>query len=149
MSTNEILTEIEIHASSERVWQVLSDFDAYPHWNPFIRRIEGELRVGARLRVFVQPAGRKGMSFRPTVTLHEPKRALGWLGRLWVPGLFDGEHSFTIDPVAEERVRFVHAERFTGLLVPLAAKMLDQDIRRGFEEMNRALKLRSEADAED
>jgi len=33
------------------------------------------------------------------------------------------------------------------LLLPLFSKMLDGDTRRGFEEMNRALKLRSESAA--
>jgi len=138
----EIHTEIEIHAPAERVWQVLTDFAAYPHWNPFIRRIEGEIKAGARLHVFVHPSGGKGMSFRPTVLTAEPHRAFRWLGHLWVPGLFDGEHSFTIEPLGEDRVRFIQSERFGGLFLTLLKKMLDRDTRHGFEEMNRALKLR-------
>ena len=134
----EIHTEIEIHAPAERVWQVLTDFAAYPHWNPFIRRVEGEIKAGARLHVFIQPSGGKGMSFRPTVLMAEPDREFRWLGHLWVPGLFDGEHSFTIEPLGEDLVRFIQSERFGGLLLPLLTKMLDRDTRRGFEEMNRA-----------
>jgi hypothetical protein len=42
----------------------------------------------------------------------------------------------------EGRVRFVQRERFKGLLLPLLSKMLDGETRRGFEEMNRPLKLR-------
>jgi len=141
----EIHTEIEIHAPAERVWQVLTDFAAYPQWNPFIRRIEGEIKVGARLQVFVQPSGGKGMSFRPTVLKAEPNREFRWLGHLWVPGLFDGEHSFKVEPLGEDLVRFIQEERFSGLLMPLLTKMLDRDIRPGFEEMNRALKLRAES----
>jgi hypothetical protein len=41
-------------------------------------------------------------------------------------------------------VRFVQRERFTGLLVPFLAHMLDDKTRRGFEEMNRWLKQRAE-----
>ena len=141
----EIHTEIEINASAEKVWQVLTDFPAYPEWNPFVRRLEGEVIVGAHLQVYVQPAGGKGVSFRPTVLVAEPNRELRWLGRLWLPGLFDGEHSFVIEPLEEHRVRFVHRERFNGLLVPLLSKMLDGETRRGFEEMNRALKMRAES----
>ncbi len=87
------------------------------------------------------------MSFRPTVLVADPNRELRWLGHLWVRGLFDGEHSFSIEPLGEGRVRFVQRERFGGLLLPLLSKMLDGDTRRGFEEMNRALKLRSESAA--
>ena len=78
------------------------------------------------------------MSFRPTVLVAEPNRELRWLGHLWLPGLFDGEHSFSIEPLDEGRVRFVQRERFKGLLLPFLSKMLDGDTRRGFNEMNRA-----------
>jgi REP element-mobilizing transposase RayT len=61
---------------------------------PFVRRGEGEVKVGARRHITIQPSGRKGMSFRPTVLVADPERELRWLGRFWLPGLFDGEHSF-------------------------------------------------------
>jgi hypothetical protein len=140
-----IHTEIEINASAEKVWRVLTDFVAYPEWNPFIRRLEGEVSVGARLQVYIQPSGGKGMSFRPTVMVAERNKELRWLGHLWFPGFFDGEHLFVIEALSEGRVRFVQQERFGGLLVPFLSKMLDRDTRRGFEEMNQALKLRSES----
>ena len=141
----EIHTEIEINAAAEKVWRVLTEFAAYPDWNPFVRRVEGEVSVGSRLHVYIQPSASKGMSFRPTVLVADPNREFRWLGHLWLPGLFDGEHSFLIEPLGEGRVRFVQRERFGGLLVPLFSKMLDGDTRRGFEEMNRALKLRAES----
>ncbi len=143
----EIHTEIEIDAPAETVWRVLTDFAAYNKWNPFVRRVEGEVSVGARLHVTIQPSGGKAMSFRPTVLVAEPNRELRWLGHFWLPGLFDGEHSFSIEPLDKGRVRFVQRERFGGLLVSLLSTMLDRDIRRGFEEMNRALRLRCESTA--
>jgi hypothetical protein len=141
----QIHTEIEINAPAERVWHVLTDFAAYPEWNPFVRRAEGEIRAGGRLRVLIQPPGGKAMSFRPMVLVAEPNQQLRWLGRLWMPGLFDGEHSFSIDPLGERRVRFSQHEQFGGLLVPLLSRMLDGQVRPGFDEMNRALKLRAES----
>jgi hypothetical protein len=139
----EIHAEIEINAPAEKVWQVLTDFATYPEWNPFVHSVKGEVVVGARLHVYIQPSGGKGMSFRPTVLVADPNREFRWLGHLWLPGLFDGEHSFLIEPLGDGRVRFVQRERFGGLLLPLLSKMLDRDTRRGFEEMNRALKLRT------
>jgi hypothetical protein len=141
----EIHTEIEINAPAEKVWQVLTDFAAFPEWNPFVRHGEGEIKVGARLHIFIQPSGGKGMAFRPIILVADPNREFRWLGHLWFPGLFDGEHSFVIEPLGDGRVRFVQQERFGGLLVPLLSKMLDGDTRRGFEEMNRALKVRAES----
>ena len=141
----ELLSEIEIGAPAERVWRLLTDFPSYPQWNPFIRRIRGEPTPGERLEVRIEPPGGRGMTFRPTVLNAEPNRELRWLGHLLVPGLFDGEHSLTIQPLEENRVRFVQREAFRGLLVPLIGRSLDNNTQQGFEEMNRALKERAEA----
>jgi hypothetical protein len=139
----QIHTEIEIGASARQVWQILTDFASFPEWNPFIRQATGEVREGARLEVSLQISGTKARIFRPIVLKAEPNRELRWLGRLWIPGLFDGEHSFIIEALTEERVHFVQREIFTGLLVPLFSSALE-DTRRGFEEMNQALKERVE-----
>ncbi len=140
----ELYSEIEIQAPAERVWDLLTDFAGFPQWNPFIRRASGKVEVGEHLEVILQPSGAQGMTFKPTVLKAEPNRELRWLGRLLLPGLFDGEHSFTIESLGENRVRFVQSEIFTGLLVPLFSRGLDADTRRGFEEMNQALKARAE-----
>ena len=137
-------SEIEINAPAQRVWEVLTDFASYPRWNPFIRRASGVPRTGERLEVRIEPSGSRGMTFRPKVLNAEANRELRWLGHLLVPGLFDGEHSFTIQPLGENRVRFVQREAFKGLLVPLFGRSLDSNTQRGFEEMNRALKERAE-----
>jgi hypothetical protein len=140
----ELCSEIEIHASSERVWQILTDFNRFPRWNPFIRWAKGEAKTGARLKVHIQPSGASGMTFKPTVLKTEPNRELRWLGRFLIPGLFDGEHIFSIEALGLQHVRFTQREIYTGWLVPLLAHGLDTDTRRGFEEMNQALKVLAE-----
>ncbi len=144
MPMKQLHTDIEIHAPAERVWEVLTDFASYPQWNPFIRRASGVPRTGERLKVRIEPPGGRGMTFKPKVLNAEPNRELRWLGHILVPGLFDGEHSFTIEPLEENGVRFVQREAFKGLLVPLFARSLESNTQRGFEEMNRALKERAE-----
>jgi hypothetical protein len=139
-----IETQIEIDASAEVVWTVLADFGSYPQWNPFIRSIEGVPREGQRLKVRIQPDGEAGMTFRPVVLRADTGRQLRWLGKLLVRGLFDGEHSFTIERVSTNQSRLIHSETFTGLLVPFLANKLRTSTRAGFEKMNTALKRRAE-----
>ena len=140
----QIRKEIEINASAERVWQLLTDFEAYRHWNPFIREISGELKVGGVLDVYLQPSGQRGMRFHPVVLVATAFRELRWLGRLWgVPKVFDGEHSLTIARLNASSIRFAQQEVFTGLLVPLLGSTLTS-AERGFEEMNEALTARAE-----
>jgi hypothetical protein len=142
-AVRELRREIEIEAPPDRVWAVVTDFAAYPDWNPFIRRISGEVREGARLEVRIEPPGGRAMTFKPTVRAAEPNRELRWLGRLLVPGLVDGEHSLRIEPLEDARCRFVQSERFTGILIPFAGGTLAKT-ESGFEQMNAALKARVE-----
>jgi hypothetical protein len=135
--------EIEIDAPSSRVWQVVSDFESYPDWNPFIRSISGRRERGAKLEVRIAPPGGRPMTFRPKVQSLEEGRELRWLGRLLVPGLFDGEHRLLVEPLDPNRSRFVQSERFNGLLVGLLRGVLERT-EAGFEQMNRALKQRAE-----
>lgn len=136
-------TAIDIDATPERVWEVLTDFAAYPQWNPFME-ITGTPRVGERLKVRLQPSGGRGMTFQPTVLAADPGRQLRWLGRLLLPRVFDGEHSFTIEPAGDHQVHFVQQERFRGVLVRFLAGSLDRHTLPGFRQMNQALKRRAE-----
>ena len=72
----ELDTEIEINASSEAVWNLLTDTSRFPEWNPFIRRLQGELKAGQKLTVFIQPSGTRGMEFKPVVLKVEPNKEL-------------------------------------------------------------------------
>ena len=135
---------IEIDAAPEAVWRELADTASYPDWNPFVRKLEGDLEEGARLEVEIQPPDGRAMTFKPRVLAAKPGRELRWLGHLLVRGLFDGEHSFEIEPLDGGRTRFTQSERFSGLLVrPLGGGVGKTE--RGFEAMNRALKSRAEA----
>lgn len=139
----EIRAETTIHAPIERVWQILTDADRLPDWNPFLTRMRGELRRGARLEVRIRPPGRRAMTFRPVVRVAEPPHRLAWLGRLGLPGIFDGEHTHTLERVDADTTRYVQSERFRGALVPFTAGVL-RATEAGFRAMNDALRERAE-----
>ena len=61
----ELRSEIGINAPPERVWEVLTDFESLPAWNPFWQRAAGELRAGERLVVHMKLPGGSGMTFKP------------------------------------------------------------------------------------
>jgi len=141
---SELHAETSIQASPQRVWEVLTNFAAYPEWNPYIPQINGSVEAGSRLDVQLQPPEARGMRMRPTVLAATPSQELRWLGHLGIPGLFDGEHRFRIDSLGPDRVRFVQEERFTGLLAPIVLRFIERGTRQGFEAMNQALKARAE-----
>ena len=139
----ELRREIDIDAPPSAVWAVLTNTDSYSDWNPFIRRVSGDLRKGGKLEVRIEPPGGRAMTFKPTVLNVENERELRWLGRFLVRGLFDGEHIFRLEALDDGRTRFTQAERFSGILVRAFRTTLDKT-ELGFEHMNTALKAQAE-----
>ena len=138
-----IKTEILINSTPEKVWQMLTNFEHYPNWNPFIKSIHGEKTVGGKLVIEVQPANRKVMTFKPVILTFDANKELRWLGSGPVKGLFDGEHYFKIVGQENGTTKFIHGEKFSGLLVSFMPKLL-KDTEVGFERMNEAIKKECE-----
>lgn len=135
---------VDIHAEPAQVWDVLTDFPAYPEWNPFITSISGPARVGERLVVRLTTPRGRAITMRPRVETADTGRRFGWLGHLGVPGIFDGAHEFVIDPQPDGSTAFTQRETFRGVLVPFVGRLLAQT-EQGFAAMNAALKERAEA----
>jgi hypothetical protein len=139
---HELRAEIDIEAPPDEVWAHLVDFGSYGDWNPFITTASGSAEPGRRLTLRMQPPGGRAMTFRPTVTRAEPGAVLEWLGRLGVPGLFDGRHRFELT-ATPAGTHLVQSEAFTGLLVRPLRRSLDTGTRAGFEALNEALRRRT------
>jgi hypothetical protein len=139
--TAEIRTEIDIDAPPERVWAVLTDFSSYPDWNPFIQKIEGNVAVGETLKAEMHALHMDSpMSFSPEILVVDEHKELRWLGRLLLPGIFDGEHFFQITKT-ETGSRMMNGENFRGILL-LAFDM--DDFVPSFDAANVTLKKRVE-----
>jgi hypothetical protein len=134
---------IDIDAAPGRVWSVIGDLPEYPTWNPFLVDGQGEFTVNRRLRLQMR-VGTRTMTFRPTVLDVREGRRVRWLGRLGIPGIFDGEHVLDVEPLDSGRSRFTQREEFRGILVPFMRSLL-RSTEAGFQAMNEALKARAEA----
>lgn len=140
----ELRTEILISASPQKIWEVLTDFDNYPNWNPFIKSIQGQLNVGEKITVRLEPPDAKGITMTPKVLAFEANKQFRWIGNFVLPGLFDGEHIFELVDNKDGTTTFIQRENFKGILVGTFKKMLDNNTKRGFEMMNQQLKIQSE-----
>jgi hypothetical protein len=139
-----ISRKIEIGAPADVVWAVLTDTATYPEWNPFLTKVDGPFVAGDRRRIRFSPPGGRAVTMRPRVLVADAPRELRWRGRLGVPGIFDGEHRFLVEPLGGSRTRLTQSEEFGGILVPFMRKLLARTAD-GFEAMNAALRQRAEA----
>ena len=137
-----ITTHLTVSAPVEDVWEALVDLAGYRTWNPFITAAAGTIGVGERLELTIQPPGGREVAFQPCVTAVEQNRYVEWLGRLALPGIFDGRHSFTLTTMPGGRTFLQQSESFTGVLIPFTGAMLART-RAGFVAMNEALAQRT------
>lgn len=136
----EIKTEVLINATPEKVWEILINFDNYSQWNPFIKAIKGEVKVGKKIIVRVEPPDSREMIFKPKVLTYDTNKELSWLGHMFFTGLFDGEHKFELIDHKNGTITFKQSEKFKGIFLPFFQKLLENNTRKGFEEMNQKLK---------
>lgn len=130
-----IRTETVVDAPPAAVWATLTDLDAYEEWNPHLTSASGDLREGETVTITVDQGGLT-RTFRPTVTTVVPGRRLQWVGRVGPSWLFEGRHTFELEPLDGERTVLVNREERSGLLVRLVALPRDEE---AYESMNWAL----------
>ena len=135
-----VTTTINIAASPNEIWKILTDFENYSSWNPFINSIEGTVQPGNKIIVAIE-----GMIFKPVVLRFDKEKELRWIGVLASKHLFAGEHTFKIIKQADGTCNFEHFENFSGLLLPFFQKKLKRETKAGFTAMNIKLKQKAES----
>lgn len=139
----QIQTEIIIHASKETVYEIITCFQEYEQWNPFIVKSKGVPVVGTKLSNTMLN-GEKKIVFKPVVSVADLNKRFEWLGSLFFKGLFDGQHYFIIEEIASDQINLIHGERFSGILSTAILKKIGDSTRDSFIRMNQALKERAE-----
>ncbi|MDX3114507.1 SRPBCC domain-containing protein [Streptomyces scabiei] len=123
---------IDIDATPQAVWDVLTDFAAYGEWSTF-SAAEGTAQVGSRLTMRMP-----GMTFRPTVTVATPGQELRWVGTLGIKQLFHGQHAFVLSPNHDGTTRLTNHEEFSGAPVTLIRPFLRAPEKDGYAAFNTA-----------
>ena len=132
---------VRIAAPISTVWTVLTDFDAYPQWNPDVLfhspPVEGE-----SVKITVRLFGRS-LTVPVLILVVEPERELCWRGgSSW---LMTGKHYFKLEPAGDAETLLVHGERFEGSGIPLLRPLIGRELAAFYERINVALKTRCEA----
>ncbi len=133
---------VAVEATPEQVWAVLTDFSAYPIWNPFIYPVKGDPREGSTLEITLH-SGSGSATYPATVVTALLNRELSWKGKVFASGVFDVTFTFTIEPLQEGRTRLAARETRTGL-GPAVGWLMQSDVPEGLDGMVKALRNRTE-----
>ena len=141
----EISTDIVIDAPKERIWELLTDFEGYANWNPFIYKMSGKLKKGSMVNFKVNAKGRN-LFFVAKIRTYDENKALSWGGPEidLVSKIVNADHYFEIEEISENQCRLLHGERFSGLLPKLAWRLI-KTLQPSYEAMNEQLKIKAEA----
>lgn len=141
-----VQAETEIHAPAAVVWAVLTDMEAYDAWNTMLHYRGGALAEGGTIQLRLSLPNGPSYNFAPRVIALEPERRFTWRATTGLRGIFDGEHSFELSPLASGRTSLRNRERYSGLLAPLFQRLpMMRDAPAGFVAMNEEIRARAEA----
>lgn len=140
----EVTSEIVINTQSSRVWDILVNLEKYVAWNPFIKEAEGDVKGDALLRVYIAPPDQKGRTIRPRIGRLVENSELRLQSRFLLPGIFDTEYIFELVPITHNSIKFVQRAVVSGILVPFYSSRILPGVKKGFDEMNYAIKQRAE-----
>lgn len=119
--------EIDIDAPPERVWEVLTQFEKWPQWNPDVKSMsyEGPLVPGTQFRWKAGPG-----KIVSTLDRVEPPRYISWHGRTLT---IDAYHEWWLEP----RGGGTHVrteESFFGALARLGRRPLQNALDKSFAD---------------
>jgi len=141
----EIKTHIIINTEKKQLWDVFTRFQEYPLWNTFFQYISGALEKNSRLFVKLVLPGKKPMIVKPKVVTIKKEKELRWVGKVIHTRLLKAEHYFILEPMKEGKIKFIHGEKFTGLLTPfLKIFNIHKKTQEAFNSFNKELKRRVE-----
>jgi hypothetical protein len=107
---------IEIHASPERIWALLTNADDFPRWNSTVTSLRGPIALGAKLELRVPLAPKR--VFKPKVSAFDAAAHR----MVWSDGaapMFKGERTYTLAPGKDGATEFSMVEVFRGLMLPM------------------------------
>ncbi len=136
-----IRTTVEIDAPREEVYAVLADLDAYPRWNPYHRRVEGEFEEGSDMTIHVTRPDGKQVEVPPHMMRIVENEEITWGGG--IKGVFYGVHRFLLESQSNGTTLLKHNEDFSGFAVGFA-DLPPGVIADGYHQMNMALKKKLE-----
>ncbi len=137
-------TSIVIDAPMERVWQVLMEGDAYPNWNPLIRKVSDDIYEGNKLKVTLDPQFSGEGEIEIKVGQLWFSKSMVWIGQPLMTDLLSGRHYFKTKAMDNGKIEFTNMESYSGLLLYLSWPFIEPKARQGFEAMNAALKAEAE-----
>lgn len=135
--------ELEINASLDTVWDVITDVGRYKEWNPFTVDCKSTLKPGDPIVMKVVLFG-KPQPQTETIFTHVPKQSMSY-------GLDGGalkaivsNRIHTVEALGPNRTQYRSHFELSGWLMPLVRALMKSKLELGFRGMTDGIKMQSE-----
>lgn len=127
-------------APRAQVFARLLEWTAYPEWNPYITRIDGQPQLGQTIKVTFS------MGFGPATTLtcqlailDHSKTTVAWDYKAFLPWLYTARHSFAIEDSPAGASLIIQTEAIKGLMACPLFGFFHKLLHKRFQAMHAAL----------
>jgi hypothetical protein len=135
---------LEIDASAERVWQVITDFPRYGEWNPFLAACSSTLKPGDPIDLQVRLSDSEPRAQREWILSHTPGREFSYGMKPAPLGALRSRRSHTVTSLGPDRCRYDSHFELAGWLQPLVRGLFGARLEQGFAGMTAGIKSRAE-----
>jgi hypothetical protein len=121
---------------------MLTQFNAYGAWNPYLIEVDGTLKAGEPVTItLVNDNFKEPFTTTPRFASVAPPTRFHWENGFLVPGIYDTRHYFVLERISDTKTRLLQYEEFRGALAWL---LPGKDRRKavaekGFDGMHEAL----------
>lgn len=138
----QVAVGININATPEKIWALLTNAKDFPRWNSTIQEIDGNIAPGETIKLVAKIAPDR--TFKLRVTDFTPPSSMVWQDG--AAPMFKGVRRYTLTPKPDGTTDFEMAEEFAGLMLPMIAGSLP-DFSQPFEQYAADLKREAERSA--
>lgn len=144
---NNVFTEIEIDATPEQVWSVLTDWNKLPEWSSSFQGISTDgLTKGERsISYFKKPITGSNIEFEHEITDYEEGVKFGWSGK--VAGNVKDHHIYSVEGTKDGKTIFRQEDGFHSVHQSHSSFMnfvSKHGIKAAYVQFNKELKQRVE-----
>ncbi len=130
---------INISATPEKIWSLLTDASTLPTWNTTVNSLEGTIAEGETVKLVAAVAPER--TFKINVRNVEANRQMKW--KDGAMPMFRGVRTYTLTPKGDGTTDFTMTEKMKGLMFPMIKGSLP-DFTQPFEDYARDLKAAAE-----
>jgi len=136
----EFSSVIDINATPDIIWNIITDAASFPEWEPNITRIEGDIALDKELTIHTKLSPNRAFSVKVSELI--PRAKITWsMGSRFNP--LKGSRTFTLTAQNDGTTQVVTREIFSEPLFALVSRAIP-DLTESFEQFSAALKSRAE-----